>query len=189
MQFSHGLLQAMVRYQMDAKLIFFFTSFCILAACSTNQNTSGPVKLGKPISEAQVAAWNIDISESGIGLPTGSSTPKIGASIYQEKCALCHGDKGQGGVANQLVGGGALNTEKPIKTVGSFWPYTATIFDYVKRSMPHQAPQSLTNAEVYGVTAYILYMNKIIGFEDVMNAKTLPLVKMPNRDGFIRIEQ
>lgn len=174
---------------MDVKPLLFFTGFFFLAACSTNQTTSGPIKLGKSISEAQVAAWNIDISESGIGLPAGSSTPKIGASIYQAKCALCHGDKGQGGVANQLVGGGGLNTEKPVKTVGSFWPYTATIFDYVKRSMPHQAPQSLADDEVYGVTAYILYMNKIIGFDDVMNAKTLPLVTMPNRDGFVRVER
>jgi cytochrome c len=87
------------------------------------------------------------------------------------------------------LGGGSLNTNSPVKTVGSFWPYSTTIFDYVKRAMPHQAPQSLTDDQVYAATAYILYLNKIISKDAVMDAKTLPLVKMPNRDGFIRIER
>jgi cytochrome c len=88
-----------------------------------------------------------------------------------------------------LVGGGALNTNSPVKTVGSYWPYATTVFDYVRRAMPHQAPQSLSNDQVYAATAYILYMNKIISRDEVMDAKTLPLVKMPNRDGFIPIER
>ena len=109
--------------------------------------------------------------------------------LFQQQCASCHGDKGQGSIANRLVGGGALNTNSPVKTVGSFWPYSTTIFDYTRRAMPHNAPQSLTNDQVYAATAYILYLNKIISQDAVMDEKTLPLVRMPNRDGFIPIER
>jgi len=160
----------------------------LIAGCGTNQ--TGGVKnygLGKTIDEVQIAAWNIDVAPSGAGLPPGKATARQGESIYKDKCASCHGNQGQGGVANRLVGGGALNTDKPIKTVGSYWPYATTVFDYTKRAMPHPLPQSLTNDEVYATTAYILYMNKIIGIDDEMNAKTLPLVKMPNWDGFIPV--
>ena len=160
----------------------------LIAGCGTNQ-TSGVKNygLGKTIDEVQIAAWNIDVAPSGAGLPPGKATARQGESIYKDKCASCHGNQGQGGVANRLVGGGALNTDKPIKTVGSYWPYATTVFDYTKRAMPHPLPQSLTNDEVYATTAYILYMNKIIGIDDEMNAKTLPIVKMPNRDGFIPV--
>ena len=176
---------------MVAKLItkFFLvpTFLVVLGACSTGYHTRGPVGLGKPISEDKIKAWNIDIGPTGTGLPTGSGTAVIGDGIYQQQCSSCHGDQGQGGLANRLVGGGNFNTDKPVKTVGSFWPYSTTIFDYVKRAMPHQAPQSLTDDQVYALTAYILYMNKIIAKDAVMNANSLPLVKMPNRDGFIPI--
>jgi cytochrome c len=111
-----------------------------------------------------------------------------GEPLYQQQCASCHGNKGQGAIANRLVGGGNLNTDKPIKTVGSFWPYPTTLFDYIKRAMPYQAPQSLSNDQVYALSAYILYLNNIIQKDDVIDAKTLRLVKMPNRDGFIPIE-
>ena len=160
----------------------------LIAGCGTNQ-TSGVKNygLGKTIDEVKIAAWNIDVAPSGAGLPPGKATARQGESIYKDKCASCHGNQGQGGVANRLVGGGALNTDKPIKTVGSYWPYATTVFDYTKRAMPHPLPQSLTNDEVYATTAYILYMNKIIGIDDEMNAKTLPLVKMPNWDGFIPV--
>ena len=157
--------------------------------CTSGYQTRTPIGLGKPITENQIQAWNIDIGPSGAGLPPGSSTAIAGEKLYQQQCASCHGDQGQGGVANRLVGGGSLNTDKPVKTVGSFWPYSTTIFDYVKRAMPHQAPQSLMDDQVYAATAYILYLNKIITKDAVMDAKTLPLVKMPNRDGFIRIER
>lgn len=160
----------------------------LIAGCGTNQTGSAKnYGLGKTIQEVQIAAWNIDVAPSGAGLPPGKATARQGESIYKDKCASCHGNQGQGGVANRLVGGGALNTDKPIKTVGSYWPYATTVFDYTKRAMPHPLPQSLTNDEVYATTAYILYMNKIIGIDDEMNAKTLPLVKMPNWDGFIPV--
>ena len=160
----------------------------LIAACSTNQTGSAKnYGLGKTIQEVQIAAWNIDVAPSGTGLPPGKASARQGQAIYQDKCASCHGNQGQGGVANRLVGGGGLNTDKPIKTVGSYWPYATTVFDYTKRAMPHSLPQSLTNDEIYATTAYILYMNKIIGIDDEMNARTLPLVKMPNRDGFIQV--
>ena len=161
----------------------------VLMGCVGGYQASSPLGLGKSISEDQIRAWNIDIGPSGVGLPAGSGTVAAGEKLYQQQCAACHGDKGQGGPANRLVGGGALNTDKPVKTVGSFWPYSTTIFDYIRRAMPHQAPQSLTNDQVYAATAYILYLNKIIPADQVINAKTLPLVKMPNRDGFIPIEK
>jgi cytochrome c len=161
----------------------------MLVGCVSSYQTYGPIGLGKPISEDQVRAWNIDIGPTGAGLPTGSGTVAAGEKLYQQQCASCHGDKGQGGPANRLVGGGALNADKPVKTVGSFWPYPTTIFDYIRRAMPHQSPQSLTNDQVYAATAYILYLNKIISADQVIDAKTLPLVKMPNRDGFIPIEK
>ncbi len=171
------------------KLPLAFTLAGVLVACSSGYHATGPFGLGKPVTENQIKAWNIDIGPSGAGLPAGSGTAAIGETIYQQKCSSCHGDKGQGGIANRLVGGGQLNTDKPVKTVGSFWPYSTTIFDYVRRAMPHQAPQSLTDDQVYALTAYILYMNKIISKDEVMNATSLPLVKMPNRDGFIAVEK
>lgn len=178
---------------MDAKRYFnialLIATIGMQLGCTSGYQTRSPIGLGKPITENQIQAWNIDVGPSGVGLPPGSSTAISGEKLYQQQCASCHGDQGQGGVANRLVGGGALNTDKPVKTVGSFWPYSTTIFDYVKRTMPHQSPQSLTNDQVYAATAYILYLNKIIEKDAVMDAKTLPLVKMPNKDGFIRIER
>ena len=171
---------------MPAKYLLLLATL-LFVACTNSLNQSKSYGLGKSINESQIEAWNIDIAPNGDGLPPGGATAKQGEKIYQEKCAACHGNKGQGGVANRLVGGGNLNTDKPIKTVGSYWPYATTLFDYTKRAMPHPLPQSLTNEEVYGTTAYILYMNKIISIDDEMNAKTLPLVRMPNRDGFIPV--
>jgi S-disulfanyl-L-cysteine oxidoreductase SoxD len=172
---------------MRDKHLLLLVGTLLISACSSGFHQTQSYGLGKPITESQILAWNIDIAPNGDGLPPGGATAQQGEKVYQEKCGACHGNQGQGGVGNRLVGGGGLNTDKPIKTVGSYWPYATTLFDYTKRAMPHPMPQSLTNQEVYGTTAYILYMNKIIGLNDEMNAKTLPLVKMPNRDGFIPV--
>lgn len=173
---------------MRANHFVVMAGIVFMLGCTTNKSTSTKFyDVGKTIEEKQITAWDIDVAPSGTGLPVGSSTARQGASIYQDKCASCHGNQGQGGVANRLVGGGALNTGKPIKTVGSYWPYATTLFDYTKRAMPHSLPQSLTNNEIYGTTAYILYMNKIVNIDDEMNAKTLAMVRMPNRDGFIPV--
>ena len=131
------------------------------------------------------------IPPDGRGLPPGKGTYAEGQKVYADTCAVCHGDKLQGiptpGIGgDKLIGGrGTLATETPVKTIESYWPYATTIFDYTRRAMPWQQPKTLTDDEVYALTAYILALNKIIGENDVMNAETLPKVKMPNRDGFI----
>lgn len=163
----------------------------LLAACATGPDTSGgPVpargpNLGVTPSAAMVVAMDISIPPSGAGLPAGGADARAGAKVYAEKCASCHGPKGEGKPADRLVGGIGTLTKERIRTVGSYWPYATTLFDYVRRAMPTTAPMTLTNEEVYGVTAYILALNGIIKDDQVMNAQTLPQVKMPNRDGFI----
>ena len=141
--------------------------------------------LGKPIAPAEIVAWDISILPDGTGLPPGSGTPEQGAPIYAQKCAMCHGIDGKGGVNAAVVGGGPIKDMESTKTIANFWPYATTIFDFTRRAMPWQQPKTLTNDEVYALTAYILALNKLIGENDEMNAKTLPKVKMPNRDGFI----
>jgi mono/diheme cytochrome c family protein len=155
------------------------------AACAGPAGAADAPRFGQPISPADAAAWDISIGPDGAGLPPGSGTPAQGAAIYAEKCAACHGDKGQGGPNARLVGGQITGDGPVIKTVGSYWPYATTLFDFVRRAMPWTATKSLSNDEVYAVSAYVLRMNNIIGDNDAMDAKTLPQVKMPNRDGFI----
>lgn len=159
-----------------------------LSACAA-QPTSAPVKapaFGSPVSAAEIARWDISIPPSGEGLPAGGGSAKQGEAVYVAQCQACHGAKGVGKPADPLVGGiGSLATGKPLRTVGSYWPYATTLFDYTRRAMPTTNPLSLTNDEVYAVTAYVLYLNGIIGESAEMNAQTLPQVRMPNRDGFI----
>jgi len=145
--------------------------------------------LGQKISEADVKQWDIAILPDGSNLPPGQGTAVEGGKIFAEKCAMCHGDQAKGGVAPfypALVGGQPLTNgiETP-KTIANYYAYATTIFDYTRRGMPYNAPRSLTDNEVYALTAYILAQNKLIGESDVMDAKTLPKVKMPNRDNFI----
>jgi len=156
-----------------------------LAFCSGTALAQSP-RLGKPIPEADVAAWDISAMPDGTGLPPGSGTPAQGAKIYVEKCVACHGENGTGKPFAALVGGAPLTSgiETP-KTIANFWGYSTIVFDFVRRAMPFQQPRTLTNDEVYALTAYILALNKIIGDNDTMNAQTLPKVRMPNRDGFI----
>ncbi|HSB34254.1 MAG TPA: cytochrome c [Nitrospirota bacterium] len=150
-----------------------------------NQSFSGP-NLGQEVKSEEIAAWDISIPPDGSGLPPGSGTAAEGEAVYNAKCASCHGAEGIKGPADTLVGGiGTLATKKPLKTVGSYWPYATTLFDYIRRAMPFNAPQSLSNDEVYAVSAYLLCLNGIIDPEMRMDAKTLPQVKMPNRDGFV----
>ena len=163
-----------------------------LSACAA-QPTSAPVKapaFGSPVSAAEIARWDISIPPSGAGLPAGSGTAKQGEAVYVAQCQACHGPKGVGKPADPLVGGiGSLATAKPLRTVGSYWPYATTLFDYTRRAMPIGNPLSLSDDEVYAVTAYVLYLNGIIGENSEMNAKTLSQVKMPNRDGFVNVSK
>ncbi len=142
--------------------------------------------LGTPISAADIAAWDIDILPDGTGLPPGSGTATQGAPIYAVKCALCHGVNGEGGISLALIGGEPLtNGIDTGKTIGNFWQYATTIFDYTRRAMPWLTPRTLSDDEVYALTAHLLEINDIISADDVMNAETLPAVQMSNRDGFI----
>jgi S-disulfanyl-L-cysteine oxidoreductase SoxD len=142
--------------------------------------------LGHPISEADVAAWDISVLPDGTGLPAGSGTAEQGSKVFAAKCAVCHGENGKGGSAAALVGGQPLTSGiETTKTVANFWPYATTIFDFTRRAMPWPRPRTLTNEEVYSLTAFILAQNKIIAADEVMNAQTLPKVRMPNREGFI----
>jgi cytochrome c len=158
-----------------------------LAACVSPPSSQGKgPALGTPVSAEELARWDISIPPSGAGLPKGSGTARQGLQVYEQKCLVCHGAKGVGKPADALAGGiGTLATGKPMRTVGSYWPYSTTLFDYVRRAMPIANPLSLTDDEVYAVSAYLLFINGIIGEDAPMNAQTLPRVKMPNRDGFI----
>jgi S-disulfanyl-L-cysteine oxidoreductase SoxD len=145
---------------------------------------------GTAVTEAELAKY-YSIPADGRGLPAGSGKASDGAKIYAESCAACHGEKLEGNPAkgiggDKLIGGrGSLATKTPVKTVESYWPYSTTLFDYIKRAMPFNAPGSMSDNDVYAVVAYILSEAKIIKPTDVMDAKTLPKVAMPNRDGFI----
>jgi len=162
-------------------------SASLLLAIAAGAALAETPNLGKPIDEAAIAVWDISILPDGTGLPNGSGTPAQGAVIYAEKCVACHGDNGKGGglaaalVSDQKITG----ISAAQKTIKNFWPYSTTIFDFIRRAMPFQMPRSLTDDEVYALTAYILAENKLIGANDTMNAQTLPKVKMPNRDNFI----
>lgn len=162
----------------------------ILSASTTtvSANDNLTITLGTKASPATVAAADLSITPDGDNLPAGSGTTTQGKAVFAAQCASCHGAdaKGGEGLADPLVGGiGTLTTDAPVKTVGSFWPYTSTLFDYIRRAMPLNAPLSLSNDEVYALSAFILSENGIIKPTAVMNAKTLPKVKMPNQDGFV----
>ena len=149
----------------------------------------GPYGFGTPATAEEIAAVDIDAMPDGRGLPPGQGGYEDGRQVYTMHCAACHGVD-LGGVAGTgaaaLVGGrGTLASGKPRKTVESYWPYASTLFDYTRRAMPFFTPGSLTNDEVYAVSAYILAEGGIIGKDEVMNAETLPGVVMPNVDGFI----
>ena len=162
------------------------TTASALILISMAARADGP-GLGRSPAPEEIASWDISIGPDGAGLPPGSGTPQQGETVYAVKCLPCHGEKGSGKPNDQLVGGlGSLTGDQPpVKTVGSFWPYATTLFDYTRRAMPLNAPRSLTDDEVYAVAAYILQLNGIIGDSDVMNAQTLPKVGMPYRDGFV----
>ena len=163
---------------------FVIAASCLLASQSIAADDEP--QLGENVSSADLMNVDYTIMPNGDGLPDGSGTAVAGAEVYQQNCLACHGAGGKDGVNNVLVGGhGSLTTDSPQKTVGSYWPYATTLFDYVRRAMPYLSPGSLTDDEVYAVTAYILYMNDIVDENTRIDAETLPDVKMPNRDNFV----
>ncbi|MFM0309776.1 cytochrome c [Paraburkholderia sp. RL17-383-BIF-A] len=168
-------------------------SLAMLASCASSapvarvaQHTGAAHEIGTPLTEQDLAAWNIDVAPDGRGLPAGSGDVATGAHVFAAKCAACHGAQGQGGLGDALVGGqGTLASAKPKRTVGSYWPYATTLFDYIRRAMPYNAPESLSADEVYAVSAFLLNQNGIVPANTRLDAASLPRVVMPNRGGFV----
>jgi S-disulfanyl-L-cysteine oxidoreductase SoxD len=164
----------------------FGASAIILWTVVTGAHAQSPYGIGRPATPAEIAGWSIGIGRDGSNLPEGRGTVGHGREVFDQQCAACHGDKGEGGVGDRLVGGhGTLGTAKPIRTVGSFWPYATTLFDYIRRAMPQNAPQSLSNDDVYAVSAYILSLNGLVAADATLDANSLAAIKMPNRDKFV----
>ena len=164
----------------------FLVSTMIVAGCIAAQAQSPTYGVGKAPSAEEIRTWDIAVGPEGKELPPGKGTAKDGAAIYAQQCAGCHGQTGIEGPFDRLVGGqGTLNTSRPVKTVGSYWPFATTVWDYINRAMPTDKPGSLTPDQVYALTAFLLYRNGIVQESDVMDAQSLPKVRMPNRNGFV----
>lgn len=162
---------------------FLLASAAFAASAAIAQQ--GP-NLGEPITAADLAPWDISIQTDGSGLPPGSGTVADGEVIFRNQCMACHGEAGAGQPNDRLVGGhGTLEQLNQVKTVGSYWPYASTVFDYIRRAMPFTTPQTLTNDQVYALTAYLLHLNGIIDKDATLNARRLARIEMPNADGFI----
>jgi cytochrome c len=166
---------------------FHVAAVAVLAlACAIPAQAQSRYGIGRAATPAEIAGWNIDVDRYGNNLPPGSGSVRHGREVFDQQCAACHGAKGEGGVGDRLVGGqGTLATSKPVKTVGSYWPYAPTLFDYIRRAMPQNAPQSLGNDDVYAVSAYILHLNGLLPAETTLDAKTLSAIRMPNRNMFV----
>jgi mono/diheme cytochrome c family protein len=161
-------------------------AFCILHFELRAVAQGSAYGLGRPLAGAEIRNYDKFITPSGANLPPGSGTAEQGKAVYAAQCARCHGATGREGPEDVLVGGiGSLPTSRPEKTVGSFWPYATTLWDYVNRAMPFDRPGMLPPDDVYAVTAYVLQLNGIVSASDVIDATTLPKIRMPNRDGFI----
>ena len=185
--------------------ILLFSALCILASATLHAQTiSGglplgiqgkqvvpapmPSGMGRPATAEELKQRDITTLPNGAGLPDGKGTATQGEAVYRDKCASCHGPNGEGNMPQgpQLVGGiGSLATDNPVRTVGSFWPYATSVWDYIHRAMPLNQPGSLSADDTYAVTAFLLNRNKIIEASEVMDKESLPKVRMPNRDGFI----
>jgi mono/diheme cytochrome c family protein len=161
-------------------------ALAIFAVCVSLSAQTNGLGVGRPATAEEIRDISTAIAPNGDGLPEGSGTVAAGREVFTAQCARCHGAKAQGDIGPTLVGGqGTLATARPLKTVGSFWPYATTLWDYINRAMPFDKPGLLKPSEVYAVAAFILNLNGIIGDNEVMDAKSLPKVKMPNRDGFV----
>lgn len=160
--------------------IFLYAGLFLNAAVASDAPA-----LGKKISHSEAMADSLTVYPSGQGLPAGSGDAKTGKALYQQHCAACHGSQGRDSISTALVGGtGTLTTAEPIRTVGSFWPYATTLFDYIQRAMPYNNPGSLEFDELYSITAYVLFLNTLIEEDTVLNESSLATVEMPNKNGF-----
>lgn len=156
------------------------------AAAAAPAFPDGAYGLGTAATPKQIAGWAIDVGPDGRGLPPGRGSVAAGRALYAAQCAACHGERGEGGLGDRLAGGiGTLASARPLRTVGSYWPYATTLFDYVRRAMPLQAPQSLSDEEVYAVSGYLLLLNGLVPADATIDARVLRTLRMPNRDGFV----
>ncbi len=172
---------------MSMREFIFFFCFCV--SCNLLAVENQP-NLGRDASKGVIKQWNLDIFSDGKGLPSGQGTAHKGKKVYERYCLSCHGVDGSGDSADELAGAmHSLTDNPPDKTIGTYWPYATTIFDFTRRSMPLDAPGILNNNQLYAVTAYLLYLNGIIKRDKVMDSSSLPKGKMPNRKGFINIYQ
>jgi len=181
------------------RLMLIVGSVFTISLAAAAQSPSRPFGIGTPATPEQIAALDIDVRPDGTGLPAGGGTARDGAPIYAQKCAACHGANGEGGTADVLVGAEPKNsapfgpeyerwrgtrTDVPF-TIGNYWPYATTVFDYVRRAMPASAPGSLTADETYALVAWLLAKNEVIAESDMMSRETLPRVRMPARARFV----
>jgi S-disulfanyl-L-cysteine oxidoreductase SoxD len=158
----------------------------LLAAAVTLAAQSPRFGVGRPPTPEEIRELGSAIAPDGTGLPPGSGTVAAGRELFTARCARCHGPNGEGDVGPRLVGGrGTLATPRPLKTVGSFWPYATTLWDYINRAMPFDEPGRLTPPEVYSAVAYVLNLNGIVAADASLDAVSLPKIRMPNRDGFV----
>src|SRR5258708_33754970 len=158
----------------------------LLYASASGAQAQTPYGIGRPATATEIAGWNIDIGRDGSNRPEGRGAVSQGRDVFAQQCASCHGEKGEGGLGDRLVGGqDTIGTAKPIRTVGSYWPYATTLFDYIRRAMPQNAPQSLSNADVDAVSASILSLNGLVAADATLDAKSLAAIRMPNRDRFV----
>lgn len=166
--------------KVSSALLIVLTTAVMLSAQSPRYG------VGRPPTPDEIRDRGSAIAPDGTGLPLGSGTAAAGRELFTAQCARCHGPEGEGGVGARLVGGqGTLATPRPLKTVGSFWPYATTLWDYINRAMPFDKPGLLSPNDVYGAVAYVLHLNGIIAEGQVMDSTSLPKVRMPNRDGFV----
>src|ERR1700688_3894705 len=171
---------------MRSREVYAASLAAVLLAGAPMAQAQSPYGIGRPATLAEISGWNIDIDRHGDNLPPGSGSVSHGHEVFDQQCVACHGAKGEGGVGDRLVRGqGTLATPKPVRTVGSYWPYAPTLFDYIRRAMPQNAPQSLSNEDVYAVSAYILNLNGLLAADATLDAKTLSAIKMPNRSMFV----
>jgi cytochrome c len=195
-RFASGFLQG-------SRVVLILAS-CVLTACGANgaAGTGGEIQVtefnapvvqpaghygyGSDASDAEIAGWDIDIRPDGLGLPPGGGTVEDGEFLYEDQCAICHGSFGEGVGRYPVIAGGqgTLTESRPEKTVGSFWPYASTLWDYVHRAMPFAEPESLSDDEVYAISAYVLYLNDLVGYDFELNRDNLASIEMPNKDGF-----
>lgn len=164
-----------------------FIILAVAAVCGSARANPPRFHLGRPATAADIAAAGISVGPDGSGLPAGGATAREGRPLYASICAGCHGLRGQGNGPYPAIAGGrnTLKSAHPILTIGSYWPYATTVWDYINRAMPYPNPGSLTPQQVYALTAYVLYLNKIVGERFIVDQRTLPLIRMPNRNGFV----